>query len=75
MKYKFKNNFKELIDKIEESDYMQTEVAVKLGITSATLNHKLKGRRNFSIPEIVHLFEILGLDLNEITTYILEENQ
>ena len=43
------------------SELTQTDIAKKMGITLASLNNKLNGKRDFNGDELQALIKILGL--------------
>lgn len=54
--------------KIIENNLLQEQVAMKLGMTSATFNYKVNNKTEFKASEIKMLMGILNLTNDEVKT-------
>lgn len=59
-------NSAKLKGKMVESNLLQEQVAMQLGMTSATFNYKLNNKTEFKASEIKKLSEILHLTNDEV---------
>ncbi len=61
-------NTSKLKAKIIENGLLQEQVAMQLGMTSATFNYKVNNKSEFKASEIKKLGEILHLTAEEVNT-------
>lgn len=57
--------------KIYEKFRSQRQFAQALGISPATLNHRLSGKLPFTAPEMFKAIRLLEIDPSEISKYFL----
>lgn len=67
-------NSAKLKAKIIESNLLQEQVAMQLGMTSATFNYKLNNKTEFKGSEIKMLIVILKLTTDEVMTIFFADD-
>ena len=58
-------NCKMLEEKIKASDYPVNVIAAKAGMTTQSLHNKRKGKREFTIQEMLSLCQVLKITAKE----------
>lgn len=66
-------DYSKLLGRIREFGFTQETLAEKIGISSCTLNVKLKNKSGFSQREIRLICEALLIDSREIGVYFFAE--
>lgn len=62
-------NYSKLLGLIREKGYTQVELASKIGISSVTINKKLRGHSDFTQSEIASICKVLEITDADIPAY------
>jgi transcriptional regulator with XRE-family HTH domain len=62
-------NYSKLLGKIKEMGFTQNELSNLIGKNKSTLNAKLNGKGNFTVPEMDAICEVLDIPNEEIGAY------
>ena len=64
-----------LIDAIKDSGIKKGEIARRIGITHTSLNNKLYGRSEFSVPEALKLIDVIGYSSSDFHLFFCFESR
>ena len=62
-------DYSRLLGKMREKNISQEQMASAIGISSSTMNIKLKNKSEFGQGQMIDILNVLGVPLSEISSY------